>query len=131
MDTSEELLNIGQLMLEELGIKYSHEFVTLHLRRGDYMKYDTNPWVVVKYLNCSLGDDNVKKVVVLTNGEESYTKKLSRKFAKAFPEKEMIILDQLIESDLFVETLNERNMLSAHVGNKFLKDNCFRFSAEK
>lgn len=131
MDTSEELLNIGQLMLEELGIKYSHEFVTLHLRRGDYMECDTNPWAVIKYLNCSLGDDDVKKVVVLTNGEGSYTKKLSKKFAEAFPEKEMIILDQLVESDSFVETLNEQNLLSAHVGDKFLKDNCFRFSAEK
>jgi len=130
-DTSEELLNVAQLLLQELDIKHSQDFVTLHLRRGDYKKCDTSPATVVKYLKCSMEKDDVKKVVVLTNGEENYVNNLVRVFSKKFPNKEMIILDQVVESRSFIEKLNTKKILSAHFGDAFLNDNCFRFSAEK
>ena len=131
LDTSEELLNIGQLALKELDIKYSNDFVTLHLRRGDYMECDTSPKTVMNYLNCSIAEDDVKKVIVLTNGETKYVKRLTARFSKMFPDKEIVMLDDFIESQPFVEKLNDKKLLSAHIGDKFGKDNCFRFSAEK
>jgi len=131
LDTSEELLNIGQLVLKELNIKDSQEFVTLHLRRGDAMVCDTSPVTVAGFLKCSIAEDDVKKVVVLTNGETEYVKDLMEVFSKEFPDKEMIILDHFIESESFIKKLNESNLLSAHFGDKFLNDNCFSFSAEK
>lgn len=130
-DTTEELLNIGQLALQELNITSSQDFVTLHLRRGDYMQCNTNPWRVIKYLKCSIVDNDVKKVVVLTNGEKEYTKRLNRTFSKAFPNMQMFILDDLIESESFVEKLNDNSFLSVHTDGQFLSDNCFRFSAAK
>ena len=131
LDTSEELLNIGQLMLKELNIKDSQEFVTLHLRRGDAMVCDTSPGTVTSFLKCSIAEDDVKKVVVLTNGEKEYVQDLMEVFSKEFPDKEMIILDHFISSESFIEKLNKSNLLTAHFGDKFLNDNCFSFSAEK
>lgn len=131
LDTSVELLNIGQLMLQELNIEHSDDFVTIHLRRGDYMKCDTQVKTVINYLECSIGGDDIKKVLVLTNGEKDYLKELQEEFSKAFPTLEMISLDNFIESESFVEKLNQGNLLSAHTGDEFLHDNCFRFSAQK
>ena len=105
--------------------------MTLHLRRGDYMKCDTSPAAVVRYLQCSMDKDDVKIVVVLTNGEKKYMKNLERVFSKKFPNKEFIILDQFIESRSFIQMLNTKKMLRAYFGDAFLNDNCFRFSAEK
>ena len=132
VDTSEELLNIGELVLEEMNIKYSNEFVTLHLRRGDAMEScDTSPDTVLKYLKCSIDNDDVRKVIVLTNGKEEYMDTLMNSFSAEFPDKEMILLDEFIESPSFVEKLNESNILLSHTGKEFLNDNCFVFSAEK
>mmetsp|Transcript_27716 Transcript_27716/g.42458 ORF Transcript_27716/g.42458 Transcript_27716/m.42458 type:complete len:434 (+) Transcript_27716:63-1364(+) len=132
LDTSEELLNIGELALQEMNIKYSNEFVTLHLRRGDAMEScNTRPDTVREYLKCSIGTDDVRKVIVLTNGKKWYTENLMSMFSAEFPDKEMILLDEFIESESFVEKLNKSNILSSHTGKKFLNDNCFVFSAEK
>jgi hypothetical protein len=130
-DTSTELLNVGELMLEQLNITNSRDFITLHLRRGDYMKCPTDTATVLNYVNCSMANDDVKKIVVLTNGEEEYTKNLTEAFTSTFPTKEMIVLDQFIMSKSFIEKLNESKLLSVHSEDDFLNDNCFRFSAEK
>jgi len=130
-DTSVELLNVGQLVLQELNIEHSNDFVTIHLRRGDYMKCNTQVETVINYLKCSIGGDNIKKVLVLTNGEKEYLRQLQEGFSEAFPALEMISLDNFIESESFIEKLNQGNLLSAHTGDAFLHDNCFRFSAEK
>ena len=132
LDTSEELLNIGELVLQEMNIKYSNEFVTLHLRRGDAMEScNTRPDTVREYLKCSIGTDDVRKVIVLTNGKKWYTENLMSMFSAEFPDKEMILLDEFIESESFIEKLNKSNVLSSHTGKKFLNDSCFVFSAEK
>jgi len=132
LDTSEELLNIGELVLQEMNFKYSNEFVTLHLRRGDAMEScDTSPETVLEYLKCSIGNDDVKAVIVLTNGNKEYMENLMSMFSAGFPDKQMILLDEFIESESFVEKLNKSNVLSSHTGKKFLNDNFFVFSAEK
>ena len=130
-DTSEELLNVAQLVLQELNIQHSNNFVTLHLRRGDYKKCDTLVETVIEYLKCSIDGDNIQKVLVLTNGQKWYVRNLQEAFSKAFPQWSMISVDHFIESESFIETLNKRNLVSAHVGDKFLNDNCFRFGAER
>lgn len=133
-EASNEILNVGQLLLEQLGIQNSFDFVTLHLRRGDYMKCPNDPATVMNYVNCSMANDNsenVKKIVVLTNGEREYIQNLTKAFSTTFPTKEVIILDQFITSDSFMEKLKESDLLSVHSGDDFLKDNCIRFSAEK
>ena len=66
-DTSVELLNVGQLVLQELNIEHSNDFVTIHLRRGDYMKCDTQVESVINYLKCSIEWDDIKKVLVLSS----------------------------------------------------------------
>jgi hypothetical protein len=130
-DASEELLNIGEHLLRELKIQSSREYVTLHLRRGDYMLCDTDPTTIMSYLNCSIADDDVKKVVVLTNGDDEYKVNLSQTFKDTFPTKEMIMIDQVMKSKSFLEKLNKNQVLSVHSEDDFLIDNCFRFSAEK
>lgn len=128
------MLNVGKLLLEQLGIQNSFDFVTLHLRRGDYMKCPNDPATVMNYVNCSMANnnsENVKKIVVLTNGEREYIQNLTEAFSTTFPTKEVIILDQFIMSDSFMEKLKESDLLSVHSGDDFLKDNCIRFSAEK
>jgi len=44
---------------------------------------------------------------------------LVRKFSKHFPSKEIIMLDQFIESRSFIEMLNTKKVLSAHFGDVF------------
>lgn len=57
------------------------------------MKCDTQVETVINYLKCSIGGDDIKKVLVLTNGETEYLKELQEEFSKAFPTLEMISLD--------------------------------------
>lgn len=130
-DASIELLNIGQLVLQELKIQRSNDFVTIHLRRGDHMGCDTKVETVIDYLKCSIGEDDIRKVLVLTNGKKEYLRQLREGFSKAFPAMEMISLDDFIESESFIEKLNQGNLLSSHDGDAFLHDNCFRFATEK
>lgn len=131
-DTSEELLNIGQLVLKELNITTSQEFVTLHLRRGDWKECDTRPRSVIKYLKCSIVDDDVHKVLVLTNGEMEYKKNLTRAFNAKYSDKNIVLLDDFIQSKSFIARLEEEQLLSVHSGEGlFLNDNCFRFSVDK
>ena len=85
----------------------------------------------MSYLNCSIADDDVKKVVVLTNGDDEYKVNLSQTFKDTFPTKEMIMIDQVMKSKSFLEKLNKNQVLSVHSEDDFLIDNCFRFSAEK
>mmetsp|Transcript_60531 Transcript_60531/g.89802 ORF Transcript_60531/g.89802 Transcript_60531/m.89802 type:complete len:434 (-) Transcript_60531:103-1404(-) len=130
-DTSEELLNVAELLSQELNIQHSNNFVTLHLRRGDSKKCDTEVKTVIEYLKCSIGDDDIQKVLVLTNGEKQYLRNLQEAFSEAFPQIDMISADQFIESESFLEKLDKSNILSSHIGDAFLKDNCFRFGAER
>ena len=135
LDTSEELLNIGELMMKSVGLRRSEEYVTLHLRqgdfKGDFSGCDTTPSTVVEYLKCSLDGHDVDNVVVMTNGNESYFDALNREFLLAFPEKKLIPLDQEVQSKSFLEQLSSHNTTRSHHGEKFLKDNCYLFSAEK
>lgn len=132
LDTSLELLNVGQLIMNSLGIKYSHEFVTLHLRQGDWNGCDTSPDAVVEYLECSLdGYDDVEKIVVMTNGDKTYFDSLENEFKVVFPKKQMIFLDEYVASHNFQELLNHHNLTRSHYGERFLYDNCYQFSAEK
>ena len=130
-DVSEELLNIAQLILQELNIQHSNHFVTLHLRRGDYQECDNHIETVIEYLKCSIDKDDIQKVLVLTNGKNWYLRSLQKKISEAFPQWSMISVDHLIESESFIEKLKKKNLLSAHVGDVFLNDNCFRFAAER
>jgi hypothetical protein len=130
-DASNDLLNVGELLLHELNVTSRQEYVTIHLRRGDYMNCDTEPTSIMNYLNCSIADDDVQKIVVLTNGNYDYQNNLSQMFKESFPTKEMIMLDQVITSASFLEKLSEEQVLSVHSKDDFLNDNCFRFSAEK
>lgn len=130
-DASEELLGIGRFAMNELGLAFSQDFVTLHLRRGDYRKCNTDINTVMKYLRCSMRNDNVTKVVVLTNeNEEQYLNDLHQNFTQKFPGKEMILLDRFMTSETFVDSLVQKNLMKRS-GAEFLKDNCFFFSAEK
>ena len=95
------------------------------------MKCDTQVENVINYLKCSIEGGDIKKVLVLTNGEKEYLRQLQEGFSKAFPAVEMIGLDNFIVSESFLENLDRGNLLSAHTGDAFLHDNCFRFSAEK
>lgn len=135
LDTSEELLNIGELMMKSVGLKRSEEYVTLHLRQGDFKGdfngCDTTPSTVVEYLKCSLDGHDVDKVVLMTNGNESYFNALKKEISIAFPEKKLIPLDQEVQSKSFLEKLSSHNTTRSHHGEKFLKDNCYLFSAEK
>lgn len=85
-DTSEEILNVGHLTMQLLNLTYSHDFITLHLRRGDIEggRCDTRPGAVMKYLNCSMNGDDVKNVVVLTNGQDWYLELLKNTFTLVF-----------------------------------------------
>lgn len=132
-DTSEELLDIGHLAMQELNLAYSDDFVTLHLRRGptDHNKCETKPEAVMKYLNCSMDGDNVRNVVVLTNGKQWYLDFLKTNFSKTFPDKNLIILDEVMKSVSFLQKLDRKNITRTHVGEKFLNDNCYFFSPEK
>jgi hypothetical protein len=130
-DTSDELLGIAHLAMKELGLAYSQDFVTLHLRRGDYRNCNTDVKTVMKYLKCSIEPGTVKKVVVLTNEkDEQYLNNLSRNFTNRFPGMEMILLDQFMESKSFLNELDHKNIMKRS-GDEFLNDNCFFFSAEK
>ena len=130
-DSSEELLGIARFAMNELGLAFSQDFVTLHLRRGDYRKCNTDIDTVMKYLHCSIGTDNVTKVVVLTNEkEQQYLNDLHQNFTRKFPDKEMIFLDQFMSSETFVNSLVQKNLMKRS-GAEYLKDNCFFFSAEK
>jgi len=130
-DPSEELLGIARFAMNELGLAFSQDFVTLHLRRGDYRKCNTDIDTVMKYLHCSIGTDNVTKVVVLTNeNEQQYLNDLHQNFTRKFPDMEMILLDQFITSETFVDSLVQKNLMKRS-GAEYLKDNCFFFSAEK
>ena len=129
--TSDDLLNVGELLLRELQITSRQEYVTIHLRRGDYMNCDTDPTVIMNYLNCSIADDDVKKIVVLTNGDDEYQYNLSQMFKESFPAKEMIMIDRVITSKSFLKKLSEKQALSVHSIDDFLNDNCFRYNAEK
>ena len=60
--------------------------MTLHLRRGDYMKCDTSPAAVVRYLQCSMDKDDVKKVVVLTNWREEICEEFGESIFKKVSE---------------------------------------------
>ena len=60
-DTSQELLDIGHFMLQEMNITSSHEFVILHLWRRDSKDCDTGPAHVIRYLDCSIDKGDVKK----------------------------------------------------------------------
>jgi hypothetical protein len=130
-DSSEELLGIARFVMNELGLAFSQDFVTLHLRRGDYRRCDTEINTVMKYLRCSMRTDNVTKVVVLTNeNDQQYLNDLHQNFTRKFPDKEMILLDQFMTSESFVDRLVQKNLMKRS-GAEFLKDNCFFFSAEK
>ena len=127
--SSIESLNVAWILIEMIGIKTPKEYVTLHLRRGDYRECDTDPQTVVEYIMCSMYDDrDVKKVVVLTNGNHFYTEKLTATFLELLPDKEIIILDRITKSQLFLDKLENSSLVT---GQQLLDDNCFRFSAEK
>jgi hypothetical protein len=131
VDTTDELLGIAHLAMKELGLAYSQDFVTLHLRRGDYRNCDTDVETVMKYLNCSIEPGTVKQVVVLTNEKkEQYLNNLSQNFTNRFPGMEMILLDQFMKSKLLLDKLVHKNIMKRSRG-EFLNDNCFIFSAEK
>ena len=138
LQTTEELLDIGHLAMQELNLTYSRDFVTLHLRRGDSAACDTSPERVVDYLNCSLmtgtdhdEEEGVRNVVVLTNGDDAYCQDLEKEFYDAFPRKRLIFLDRLVRSYSFVEKLSATNIISEYRRNKVWTDNCFLFNAEK
>ena len=131
VDTTDELLGIAHLAMKELGLAYSQDFVTLHLRRGDYRNCDTDVETVMKYLNCSIEPGTVKQVVVLTNEkEEQYLNNLSQNFTNLFPGMEMIFVDQFMRSKSWLDKLVHNNIMKRSRG-EFLNDNCFIFSAEK
>lgn len=132
LETSDEMLDVGQLMMDVIGTKNSDEYITLHLRRGDYRECSTDVDDVISYLRCSMHDDlDVKKVVVLTNGEKEYTWKLKQKFKMAFPNQDIIFLGEILESNNFVKQITETHVVSIHQGERFVQDNCFRYRAEK
>jgi hypothetical protein len=85
------------------------------------MKCDTQVETVINYLNCFIKGDNIQNILVQTNGEKGYLEQLQEIFLKAFPELEMISLDNLIEK------LNQGNL---HSEDAFLQDNCFHLHSE-
>ena len=130
-DTSEELLLIGQLLLDSLGLERSEDYATLHLRKKDWNKCDTSPSVVVDYLKCSLQGQHIKSLIVMTNGSNGYFNHLRKEFQIAFPKIRIVPLDRKIGSESFLEELDTEGLLKSHTMEQFKEDNCFKFSAEK
>lgn len=138
-------MKVAQLLLNAMNIMHVEEFVTVHLRRGDYRECDTEPVLVLDYLNCSIPEVMAPRqndttttaitntVLVFTNAEREYKEELSTLFHKTNSREAMklIFVDDVIVSPSFLTRLRQNEGFATDVGARILQDNCYRWQILK
>lgn len=130
-------IRVAQILLDLMSIEYVEQFVSLHLRRGDYKKCDTTPKMIVDYLKCSIIEDEqhdttIEHVLAFTNGDAEYRNNMTNAFNEAFsPRKKIIFVDDVVESEAFLDKVGKEEGLPKDIGKRMLEDNCYRWSVLK
>ena len=142
-------IHLARILLETMDIQHVDQFVTLHMRRGDWRECDTEPETIMKYLNCSLSGDLslfgggsgiVDTVLAFTNADEEYKTNVTKKFQDTFPPNTSItFVDDVVESEAFHSKLLQTKLpgITQDIENhlqlalRLVEDNCFRWQVLK
>lgn len=135
-------LHFARIVLDFLNITKVDQYATMHLRRGDYRKCNTEPDEVIRYLNCSLGDviaspqKRLSTLLIFTNGDSGYKHNLTKNLEEHFSSSlRCIVVDDLIKTDALLAKLDDEASdgegLPQNMPSRLADDNCYSWQALK